>query len=85
MSTLFSQILPKFRITTVYTLPKILKTASPEEDSPGGILLLKTAMLLMPLAVIVLGYLIYLKKYSLDEKTYAEILADLRERGDIRD
>jgi melibiose permease/lactose/raffinose/galactose permease len=66
-------------------LSGINSAASPADVSPGGIVLMKTAMLILPLAIIVLGYFIYLKKYSLDEKTYAGILADLRQRGDITD
>jgi melibiose permease/lactose/raffinose/galactose permease len=66
-------------------LSGINSAASPADVSPGGITLMKIAMLIMPLVIIVLGYFIYLKKYSLDEATYTKILADLRERGDIRD
>jgi melibiose permease/lactose/raffinose/galactose permease len=66
-------------------LSGINSAASPADVSPGGIVLMKIVMLLLPLGIIVLGYFIYLKKYSLDEKTYAGILADLRRRGDIMD
>jgi melibiose permease/lactose/raffinose/galactose permease len=65
-------------------LSGINSAASPADVSPGGITLMKTAMLIMPLVIIVLGYFIYLKKYNLDEETYTRILADLRERGDIK-
>jgi melibiose permease/lactose/raffinose/galactose permease len=66
-------------------LSGINSAASPADVSSGGILLLKVAMMILPLGIIVLGYFIYLKKYGLDEKTYAGILADLRMRGDIVD
>jgi melibiose permease/lactose/raffinose/galactose permease len=66
-------------------LSGINSAASPADVSSGGITLMKTAMLIMPLVIIVLGYFIYIKKYSLDEAAYTKILADLRERGDIRD
>jgi melibiose permease/lactose/raffinose/galactose permease len=52
------------------------------EVTSGGVLTLKVSMLILPLAVILVGYVIYLAKYKIDEKRYAEILADLRERGD---
>jgi melibiose permease/lactose/raffinose/galactose permease len=71
-------------VGTTLILSGINSAASPAEVAPGGILLMKTAMLLMPLVIVVLGYCIYRKTYRLDEKTYAKILADLRERGDIR-
>jgi melibiose permease/lactose/raffinose/galactose permease len=53
------------------------------EVTSGGVLTLKAAMMLLPLAAILVGYGIYLTKYKIDEKRYAEILADLRERGDL--
>lgn len=37
-------------------------------------------MMIFPLALIVLGFVIWKKKYSLDEVRYAEILEDLRLR-----
>ena len=49
----------------------------------GGITMMKLSMLILPLIVIVLGYVIYMKKFKIDEKRYGEILADLKERGDI--
>ena len=54
-----------------------------EEVTAGGITAMKTAMLILPLVVIVAGYLINMFKFKIDEKRYAEILADLKERGDI--
>jgi melibiose permease/lactose/raffinose/galactose permease len=52
--------------------------------SPQGAVMMKTAMLLLPLIIIVIGYLIYLGKFRIDEKRYSEILSDLKARGDIR-
>jgi melibiose permease/lactose/raffinose/galactose permease len=51
----------------------------------GGITILKTSMLLLPLITISAGYLINMLKFKIDEKRYAQILADLHERGDIAD
>ena len=56
---------------------------TPEEVSPGGITVMKTSMLLIPLVCIVVSYIINMTKYKIDEKRYAEILADLQKRGDI--
>jgi len=59
--------------------------ASPEDVTPGGITTMKVAMLLFPLAAIVIGYFINMAKFKIDEKRYAEIIADLKARGDIAD
>ena len=48
-----------------------------------GKLIFKNSMLVLPLVLIVIGYVIYSKKYTIDEKRYAEIVADLKARGDI--
>ncbi|EFW38823.1 glycoside-pentoside-hexuronide (GPH):cation symporter [Treponema phagedenis] len=45
--------------------------------SPAQITLFKIAMLVFPLSCIIFGYFIYTKKYIIDEKKYAEILANL--------
>ena len=44
---------------------------------------LKVSMLVIPLIMIIVGYFIYRAKYRIDEKMYAEIVADLKARGDI--
>lgn len=49
----------------------------------GGVTIMKTSMMLIPLATIVAGYVIYKKKFKIDEKMHAQILSDLKERGDI--
>lgn len=59
-------------------------TAAAAIDAAGK-LTLKTSMFLIPLVFIVLGYVIYLRKYKLDEESYAEIVKKLKERGDIRE
>ncbi|MDR3284634.1 MAG: glycoside-pentoside-hexuronide (GPH):cation symporter [Treponema sp.] len=64
-------------------LSGINSAATPADVTPEGITLMKSAMMILPLAVICLGYVIYLFKYRLDEKTYTKILEDLRNRGDI--
>jgi len=56
-----------------------------QDVSAGGITVLKTAMLLLPLVSIVLGYVINMLKYKIDDKKYAQILSDLQQRGDISD
>lgn len=50
----------------------------------GGKLIIKGAMFALPLVLIIAGYVIYLRKYRIDEETYASILRDLEARGDLR-
>jgi len=45
-----------------------------------GKLIVKLAMFLIPVALILIGYFIYLKKFKIDEEFYAKILKDLDER-----
>ena len=56
---------------------------TPADVTPQGILMMKLSMLILPLVSIVCGYIVYMRKFKIDEKTYAQILADLRARGDI--
>ena len=48
-------------------------------DSEGK-LIIKIAMFAIPLLMIVVGYIVYLKKYKISEEFYSEILKDLDER-----
>ena len=51
----------------------------------GGLLQMRLAMLGFPPILIVAGYLVYRKWFRIDEEYYGQILAQLKERGDIRD
>ena len=46
----------------------------------SGKLVVKGAMFLLPLIFIVIGYIIYLKKYKISEEFYSDMLKDLEER-----
>lgn len=59
-------------------------TAAVSIDASGK-LIVKVAMLVIPLIFIVAGYFVYRAKYTIDEKKYAEIVSDLKARGDIRE
>lgn len=48
-----------------------------------GLLIMKSAMLILPLIFILASYLIYRYKYKIDSQTYQQILLDLQKRGDI--
>ena len=56
-----------------------------ETITAGGITTIKVAMLLIPVICIVVGFLIYLKKYRIDEQFYAQIIQDLKDRGEIEE
>ncbi len=56
-----------------------------ETITAGGVTTIKVAMLLIPVICIVVGFLIYLKKYRIDEQFYAQIIQDLKDRGEIED
>lgn len=46
----------------------------------GGKMMVKGAMFVLPLLMILAGYVIYLKKYRISEEFYGKMLADLEER-----
>ena len=46
----------------------------------GGKMMVKGSMFFIPLLMIVVGYIVYLKKYKIDEQRYAQILQDLEAR-----
>ena len=48
-------------------------------------LIIKVAMFAVPLVFIVAGYLIYLKKFKISEEFYAQILQDLKDRGEMKE
>ncbi len=56
----------------------------PAETTAGGLLTIKLGMLVLPPILIIAGYLIYRAKYRIDEEFHARIVAELRERGDLR-
>ncbi len=57
----------------------------PGDVTAGGLWMMKASMFLIPLALIIVGYVIYVKKFKIDEKTYQQILSDLEKRGDIKE
>lgn len=69
-------------ITVVIAGIKTDDVAATSIDAAGQTML-KGAMFIVPLIVIVIGYIIYLKKFKLDEKRYTEIIAELEEKGEL--
>jgi melibiose permease/lactose/raffinose/galactose permease len=57
---------------------------TPADVTESGLLMMKFAMLILPLIFIVIGYIIYKKKFKIDKEMFDKIIADLAERGDIK-
>ena len=70
-------------VAVVVIVSGINSAAKPADVSEQGLLLMRLAMLVLPLILIVAGYLIYRAKYRIDEVFYARIIADLTERGQL--
>ena len=70
-------------VSVTVIISGIKDAASAAEVSAQGLMILKIAMMVLPLVCILAGYVIYLKKYKIDRKMYASILEDLKNRGDI--
>ena len=50
-------------------------------NMPGSaVWIMKIAMMILPLICILIGFFLYIKKFKIDEETYANILADLKAR-----
>lgn len=58
----------------------INSAGKPEDVTETGLLIMKLAMLILPLITIVAGYLIYRFKFRIDKELYDKILAELSER-----
>jgi len=74
-------------ITASLILAKIKTSDSDmvaESIDASGKMVVKTAMFIIPVIMIVIGYIIYMTKYKIDEKRYQEIIKDLEARGDIK-
>jgi len=54
-----------------------------EAMTATGLLIFRVSMFILPLLCILVGYLIYRAKYRIDETAYSEIIAKLREKGEI--
>ena len=58
-----------------------MKTAETAADmTPGGIVILKAAMLILPLILILAGFILHRRKYILDEEMYAQVIRENEER-----
>ena len=64
-------------------LAGIAEAETAADVTAEGLLLMRVAMMIFPLICILISFLIYKKKFIIDEKKYAEILAELRRRGEL--
>lgn len=69
-------------LTVVYSGVKNAK--SPADITPEGVALFKTAMLIVPLILIVAGYVVYALKYRIDEKTYKMMVEEIEKREAVK-
>jgi len=70
-------------VGAVVILSGIKVADSAADVTSGGILMVKIAMMVLPLICILVSYVIYRKKYIIDKETYEKIIEDLKERGEI--
>ena len=70
-------------VGVVVIVSGINSAATPDDVKPEGLLTMRMAMLVLPLILIVTGYLIYRAKYRIDEAFYERIVHDLTERGQL--
>lgn len=71
-------------VSVTVIISGISSAETPDDVTSKGLLIMKTAMLLIPPVIILISYLIYRYKYKIDAKLYNEIISDLKERGDIK-
>lgn len=61
----------------------INSAATPDDVTATGLLTMKLSMLILPLIIIVAGYVVYRLKFKIDKETFDKIVSDLTERGDF--
>ncbi len=61
----------------------INSASTPDDVTDKGLFIMKLAMLILPLIIIVVGYIIYRLKYKIDREMFDKIVSDLKTRGDI--
>lgn len=57
---------------------------TPDDVTASGLWMMKLAMMILPLIFIIIGYIIYRRKYRIDKEMFDNIITDLKERGDIK-
>lgn len=66
-------------------LSGINSAETPDDVTDAGLLMMKAAMLILPLVFIFIGYIIYKKKFKIDKEMYDKLVAELTARGDFKE
>lgn len=61
----------------------INSAATPDDVTDAGLMIMKLAMLILPLILIVAGYIVYRLKFKIDKEMFDRIVSDLGQRGDL--
>jgi melibiose permease/lactose/raffinose/galactose permease len=61
----------------------INEAQSKADMTDEGQLMLRLAMVILPAILVAVGYLVWRRKYIIDETLHARIVAELDERGDL--
>ena len=56
---------------------------TPADVTESGLLIMKLSMLILPLIFILIGYIIYRRKFKFDKEMFDRIIVDLEARGEI--
>ncbi len=70
-------------VTATLLVSGINRAETPADVTQEGLFIMKAAMMILPLLIIVAGFLVYRFKYKIDDKFYQKMIADLKARGDI--
>ncbi|HWQ89694.1 MAG TPA: glycoside-pentoside-hexuronide (GPH):cation symporter [Desulfitobacteriaceae bacterium] len=70
-------------VGTTLIISGINSDPTPEDVSNTGLLIMKLAMLILPLSIIAVSYLIYHFKFKIDKEMFDNIVSDLVKRGDF--
>jgi melibiose permease/lactose/raffinose/galactose permease len=70
-------------VSVVIILSGIKAAETGADVTSGGLLMMKIAMMLLPLALILVSFAVYMKKYKIDKKTHADIVEKLVELGEL--
>jgi melibiose permease/lactose/raffinose/galactose permease len=70
-------------VSVTLIISGINSAATPDDVTDSGLLMMKLAMLILPLITIVAGYIVYRFKYKIDKKMFDDIVAELGKRGDL--
>jgi len=71
-------------VTLTLIVSGINQAADASQVTEQGLLIMKLSMMIFPLIAIVVGFIIYIRKYKIDAAFYERILGELTARGDLK-